>query len=260
MHTDNGPQFTSKEFREFCNTYGISHSSSSPHYPRSNGLAEKTVQTLKKILTKAKQNGCDPYLSVLDYRNTPIVGDASPAQLLFGRRTKTTLPTSSSLLAPHLQDPANIKAKLIEKQQTQKYYYDRTAKPLPVLEEGDVVRMKNDSTKGEWKKAVVVAPRSYLVEDTNGQLYRRNRQHLVKTRDYPMPAGRKSDFVYLSENLDNVASNDSTGHLYGNHNNNAEVQPLSEIMNNSDVSINDVPEIVRTRSGRVINKPEKLDL
>lgn len=39
--SDNGPQYSSSHFKEFCHNYGITHVTSSPHYPRSNGEAER---------------------------------------------------------------------------------------------------------------------------------------------------------------------------------------------------------------------------
>ena len=54
---------------------------SSPKYPQSNGLAEKTVQTAKKMFEKAKRDRKDPYLSLLEQRNTPVANYKSPAQL-----------------------------------------------------------------------------------------------------------------------------------------------------------------------------------
>ena len=39
--SDNGPQFDSSYMKDFANTYGFEHVTSSPHYPQSNGLAEK---------------------------------------------------------------------------------------------------------------------------------------------------------------------------------------------------------------------------
>lgn len=182
IHSDNGPQFISKDFKKFCRDYGIQHTTSSPYYPKSNGLAEKTVQTLKRLLTKAKREGRDPYLSILDYRNTPIIGSASPAQLLFGRRTRTTIPTSKKLLHPEVQDPVDIKNQLKETQLTQQMYYDRQARPLPELAEGEVVRIKDKHRSGS-KQGVIVSPRSYLVEDNLGNVYRRNRQQLVATHE-----------------------------------------------------------------------------
>ena len=51
-------------------------------YPQANGLVEKEVQTVKKLLTKAKKDRRDPYLGLLEYRNTPIDDIGSLAQLL----------------------------------------------------------------------------------------------------------------------------------------------------------------------------------
>jgi len=49
----------------------------------------------------------DPYLALLDWRNTPTEGlNSSPVQRLIGRRTRTLLPTSARLLKPKLPKPA----------------------------------------------------------------------------------------------------------------------------------------------------------
>lgn len=105
LHSDNGPQFTAREIGQFCKDYGIQHTSSSPRYPRNNGLAERSIQTVKRIIKKALHDGKDQYQGILDYRNTPVVGDASPTQLLFGCRTRTALPTAPVLLKPQTLDP-----------------------------------------------------------------------------------------------------------------------------------------------------------
>ena len=47
MYSDNGSQYTSSEFAEFVKQYQFTYSTSSPRHPRSNGLAEKCVQTAK---------------------------------------------------------------------------------------------------------------------------------------------------------------------------------------------------------------------
>jgi len=43
LRSDNGPQFTSREFNQFCESYGIQHETSSPHFQSSNGEAERTI-------------------------------------------------------------------------------------------------------------------------------------------------------------------------------------------------------------------------
>ena len=51
--SDQGPQYSSSEFEDFAKMWGFEHQTSSPYYPSSNGLAERTVQTVKNILKKS---------------------------------------------------------------------------------------------------------------------------------------------------------------------------------------------------------------
>lgn len=67
---DNAPQYASAEFKSFAESWEFSHVTSSPHYAQSNELAERTVQTIKKLLKMS----CDPYIALLEYRNTPLDG------------------------------------------------------------------------------------------------------------------------------------------------------------------------------------------
>lgn len=84
--SDNGPCYSSREFKNFARIWDFEHTTGSPLYPQSNGLAQKTVQTAKALMDKAHAQQADPYLSLLEYRNTPVDGLKSPAQLLMSRR------------------------------------------------------------------------------------------------------------------------------------------------------------------------------
>ena len=88
--SDNGPQYTSEEYRRFVKGWGISHTTTSPHYPRANGMAEKFVQLVKRLLNKAKQDNQDPYMSILIHQNTNIDNLASPAQMITSKPTSLT--------------------------------------------------------------------------------------------------------------------------------------------------------------------------
>ena len=87
LRSDGGPQFSGSHFKNFAAEYGFEHVTSSPRFPQSNGEAERAVQTVKHLLTKAS----DPYLALLAYRATPLQNGYSPAELLMGRRLRTTV-------------------------------------------------------------------------------------------------------------------------------------------------------------------------
>ena len=82
IRSDNGPCYNSKEFQQLLH-YNITHHTSSPHYPRSNGFVERMVGVAKKLMDKAGSEG-KPWISGLyEYRVTPQSGSiASPLQLI----------------------------------------------------------------------------------------------------------------------------------------------------------------------------------
>ena len=83
--------------------YEFEHVTSSPEYPQSNGKVENAVKTAKNLMKKSSSTSSDFHLALLDWRNTPTEGmKSSPAQRMFGRRTRTLLPSSKKLLKPQL--------------------------------------------------------------------------------------------------------------------------------------------------------------
>ena len=92
--SDNGPHFSSVEFRSFAGKWNFNHITSSPTYPKSNGLIECQVKAVKSILHKSKSAGSDFHLALLAWRSTPVSYNlASPAQLPMGRKVKSLVPT-----------------------------------------------------------------------------------------------------------------------------------------------------------------------
>ena len=75
-------------FKKFAKDWRFQHIASIPEYPRSNGLAEKTVQTVKSMLEKAKGESKEPYPTMLEARNTPVDNYRSPAELAVGRQLR----------------------------------------------------------------------------------------------------------------------------------------------------------------------------
>ena len=179
---DNQP-FGSYSFRQFAENWGITVTTSSPTYAQSNGQAERVVQTLKSLLKKADEEGRDPYIAMLEYRNTPISGlRYAPAQLAMSRLLRSKLPTTKAVLEPRV---VNAKQDLTDRQTRFKQDYDHGATSLKPLKPGDVVRVQR---KWGWDPAIVQrtheSPRSYVIQHEGGEL-RRNRRHLRRTREQP---------------------------------------------------------------------------
>ena len=194
LTTDNGRQFVSHEFEQFAKEWNFVHSTSSPYYPKSNGLAENAVKQAKQLIEKSKKDGSDFLLGLLNLRNTPRDSMGSPAQRLLSRRTRTTLPTSTKLLKPKSLSTANVRKQLQTARQKQKKCYDKNTRQQRPLKHNEVTRMQSD--KGFKKLAVVKStrdtPRSYVVT-SDGTDYVRNRQHLLPVNE-PRPHWNALDF------------------------------------------------------------------
>ena len=188
--SDNAGQYTSQEFQRFSKEWDFLHLTISPRHSQSNGKVESAVKSAKRLLKKCRKSHTSWQMALLEWRNTPTQGiGSSPAQRLHGRRTRTLLPISSNLLAPRgAEIIAQEKEKMKQRTDKQADKYDKHAKDLPILEEGDVGCMKPyRSGDVEWKKAIVMRrldERSYEVETPEG-LYRRNRVDLKNTPETP---------------------------------------------------------------------------
>ena len=115
--SDNVPQYASKEFKEFSESWNFHHYTSSPHHPKGNGTAEAALKQAKRILKMIH----DPWIAILEQRNTPDEL-ASPNEKLNSRRTKTVIPVKSELLEPQVIPTSSIiRASVKKKQQNKRY-------------------------------------------------------------------------------------------------------------------------------------------
>ena len=85
--------------------------------------------------------------------------------MLTGRRLRTQIPKTRKMLKPQLYDREEVLPKLKERQRKQKLPHDKTAKELPPLRNGQLVRVREGN---KWKPATVTeilpSPSSYKVE------------------------------------------------------------------------------------------------
>ena len=204
---------------------------------------------LKGLLKKAADANLDPYLALLDWRNTPSENlKLSPAQLMFGRRTRTLMLSTPTLLKSMQSE--ETAGRLQRAQEKQSYYYDKQARQRPCLSTGQTVRVKIDDT--DWRKAEVekVLPfRSYVVRTEDGSTYRRNAKH-VRFSDEPQcidTSTEVADLVPIPLSNTATAAMPSAAHAET-----AVAAAKSLIKRKQQLQ---QPQI--TRSGRIIRKPTR---
>ena len=185
--SDNGPQYSSELFVKFAAEYNFVHVTSSPHYPRSNGHAERSVQTVKNILRKSS----DPLLAMLIYRSTPLPWcKLSPAELLMGRKLRTNLPILPDQLKPKWPYLKEFQMQDDRVKKNRKINFDRQhkAQSLPQIPDDASVWITNERHQPAPGRVIEQAatPRSYIVTTEDGGQVRRNRQHLNIRPENPM--------------------------------------------------------------------------
>uniref|UniRef100_A0A8C5GKQ1 Integrase catalytic domain-containing protein n=1 Tax=Gouania willdenowi TaxID=441366 RepID=A0A8C5GKQ1_GOUWI len=173
--TDNGPQFSCREMEHFAKEYCFEHVTSSPRYPQSNGEVERAVRTVKDLLKKAS----DPYRALLAYRTTALANGYSPAQLLMGRRLRTTLPMLPEALQPCVPDLRQVRHVERERRlrQTEPFNARHRTRNLDKLLPGHSVWITDAKAQGTVT-SVHQTPRSYVISGPHGTI-RRNRSHLM---------------------------------------------------------------------------------
>ena len=178
IRSDNGPCYNSKEFQQLLQRYNITHHTSSPHHPRSNGFVERMVGVAKKLMDKAGSEG-KPWISGLyEYRVTPQSGSiASPLQLITQCTPREKdLPQLPSTLGA--QEMYETHQELIRRQpnKPERNYIELTP--------GTAVWVQHRQNTS-WEPATVVSQsssNSYWIMQENGtdqpRVYRRTRSML----------------------------------------------------------------------------------
>ena len=119
---------------------------SSPRYLQSNGLVERGVGTVKRLL----QNSHDPHIALLSFRATPLPWcSLSPAELLFGRRINTDLPQSDHQLTPQWPYLGDFRRADEEFKAKQAFYFNNRhrMRPLPPLAVGDPLLVRTGTDR-----------------------------------------------------------------------------------------------------------------
>ena len=173
--SDNGPQFVADEFKAFLRHNGVKHVTSSPYHPRTNGLAERFVRSVKTIMKKCnKVNNKEINLFLMTYRITPhATTGETPAKLLIGRNLRTRL----DLLKP------DTSSRVRQKQDNMKLSR-HTGSKVRMFTMGQSVMVRDYRGKIPWIHAMSsLGPLTYQVKTDEGGVWRRHVDQMRKTSE-----------------------------------------------------------------------------
>ena len=185
--SDGGPQFSSQEFANFCQEWGIQHVMSSPYHQQANGVGEAAVKAMKHLIAKSTNRGnldTDSFRqAMIEYRNTPRANGLSPAQMVFGRPMRSQVVTHRrAFRVLWKKEATRADRKAAHLKQKAKERYDQHTRRLPELPVGAIVRVQHPVRK-RWQITGEVIEkrnngRSFLVRSESGRVYWRNRRFL----------------------------------------------------------------------------------
>lgn len=183
--SDAGTQFTAELFQNFCEDNRIEHIVIAPGHPASNGAAENSVKTFKKMFkaswSHASQEGQSRDIEnilqriLMDYRSTVHCSTGeTPAKVFLGREIRTRF----NLLKPPTVDEN------IEKSQNKQQANYKGHRNIS-FREGEEVMIRDYSNVNHpsWMKAIVInvlGERNYLCKLNNGKLIKRHVNQIIK--------------------------------------------------------------------------------
>ena len=177
IQSDNGPCYSSQEFKTFLQDLQVTHHTSSPHYPQSNGIAESMVKVSKNLIEKQSNqtNHGIPSSRNIELHHYRAQFQVQQKYCLEGNSDPTFLS------CPHSSPTAelHISVTKLPRRKT-----NSMKKPTPVadLVPGQPIWHQDPLTK-KWLPGTVQEklqePHSYSIisQDTTA-MYRRNRNHL----------------------------------------------------------------------------------
>jgi transposase InsO family protein len=144
--SDNGPPFTSDEFRSFMDEKGVKHQRITPLWPQANSEAENFMKPLTKSIRSSHANGRnwkkDLHTFLLNYRATPHTTTGfAPSKLLFNRLVKTKLPQVATVSESEVDTAVRMKDQHAKAKMKEYADTKRKAKPHSI-QIGDMVLLR----------------------------------------------------------------------------------------------------------------------
>ena len=176
LKSDNGPPFNGREFKSFTESHGVEHHRVTPLWPRANGLCERFMRNIGKVLRSTTVDGSKFEVELLnflkDYRATPQSSTkVSPHDLLFKSKSTTSrLPvirdnSTNDINNDSITENA-IRNDKISKAKIKKYADKNLRTRESTIKVEDLVYLKYDTRTS--KSQTIYDPKPYKVISING--------------------------------------------------------------------------------------------
>ena len=209
-----------------------------------------------KIVKHILQTADDPWRALMEWRASPNRDFVSPSERLYSRKIRTLVPMSTETLQPKPVNLEEIASARRERQQRMASTYDKGSKDLSTLRYGQPVLVKTVNDRAmKWRPGTILEPmseRSYLLQNDNGNIVRRNRAALQEIPDnkqmHPRSPTRTQPTIFEGTTTPRASAFKIKR--------NRVVTSTSE----SPQVAPETPPPNRTRSGREVKRPQKLSL
>ena len=158
--TDNASYFESVEFKEFCAERGIKHHLATSYHHQGNGLAEKAIQLVEKMVRTSiedQQDWSQPLAKCVASYNASKhhTTGVSPFSLMFNRQPRRQVDLRFKLDIPPLDEEWNRAIASVNTKKSQakmKRYYDRDVRRCEFEENDTVLWHVMEQGPGKSKK------------------------------------------------------------------------------------------------------------
>ncbi|XP_012940972.1 uncharacterized protein K02A2.6-like [Aplysia californica] len=220
VKSDNGPPFSSYEFKQFASQLGCKHRRITPLWPQANGGVERCMRMLKKTVQSAHIEGKpwkqELYHFLRNYRATPHISTGvSPAEALFKRNIRVKLPQIDSLMIPPTTDNDIHQHDTNKKGAAKRYADDRRHAQNSDIQVGDTVlarqpyKNKLSSFYDHDPYQVTSKKGPMVTASRNGKNMTRNTSFFKRVPDTLKSSNPTNSTEEEEEDEDNKASNET---------------------------------------------------
>ena len=158
MRSDNGPPFNGHEFKQYSEALGFEHKRITPLWPKANGMCERFMKNLGKVMRNASVDESSWEAELLEflrsYRATPhSTTGVAPNELMFKTKSSTTkLPNGKNNRST--DDSVETRARIFDSKRKEKMkaYADKKARAKESkIKVGDIVLLAREPKCGKSK-------------------------------------------------------------------------------------------------------------